>query len=85
MKTDYVTWGAVLVAFVVLFWTVNMGFNSMHERFDRMNTQVNTSLNALNGRVSTIEGRLDEQREINSSPRRNKTAELPSSTSTALQ
>ena len=61
MKTDHIAWAAVTVALAGLLWTMNTGFNSVHERFDRMQS----AIAALDGRVSRIEGwfegRFDSQ------------------------
>lgn len=66
MKPDYVAWAAVGVALVGLLWTVNTGFNSVHERIDHLNEQVNgrfdrmqAAIAALDGRVSRIEGWIE--------------------------
>ena len=75
MKPDHVAWAAVVVALVGLLWTVNTGFDSVHERIDRLNEQVNgrfeqvnerfdrmqAAIAALDDRVSRIEGRFDTQ------------------------
>lgn len=55
MKPDYVAWTAVVVALVGLLWTVNTGFNSVHERIDRMQA----AIVLLDGRVSRIEGWIE--------------------------
>ena len=55
MKTDYIAWAAVAVALAGLLWTMNTGFNSVHERLDRMQS----AIAALDGRVSRIEGWIE--------------------------
>lgn len=73
MKPDYVAWAAVGVALVGLLWTVNTGFNSVHERIDRLNEQVNgrfdrmqAAIAGLDGRVSRIEGWIEGRFDIQS-------------------
>ena len=57
MKTDYIAWAAVAVALAGLLWTMNTGFDSVHERLDRMQS----AIAALDGRVSRIEGWIEER------------------------
>lgn len=62
MKPDYVAWAAVGVALVGLLWTVNTGFNGVHERIDHLNgrfDRMQAAIAALDGRVSRIEGWIE--------------------------
>ena len=64
MKPDYVAWAAVIIALVGSLWTVNTGFNGVHERVDRVNERLDrmqSAIATLDGRVSRIEGRFDAQ------------------------
>ena len=54
MKTDYIAWTAVAVALAGLLWTMNTGFNSVHERLDRMQSAI-----AALGRQGVENRRLD--------------------------
>lgn len=59
MKPDYVAWAAVIIALVGSLWTVNTGFNGVHERVDRVNERLDrmqSAIATLDGRVSRIEG-----------------------------
>ena len=47
MKIDYVAWAAMFVALAGLFWNVSTGFNRVHERIDRLQTETNARFDTL--------------------------------------
>ena len=61
MKIDYLAWAVMFIALAGLFWTVNTGFNLVHERIDRLQAETNRGFDQSRAENSR---RFDQSRAV---------------------
>ena len=52
MKIDYVAWAVMFIALTGLFWSVNTGFNRVHERMDRLQAETSRRFDTLQAEMN---------------------------------
>ena len=61
MKIDYVAWAAMFIALVGLLWNVSTGFNRVHERMDRLQTETNWRFDIMQTEMNQIRTEMNRR------------------------